>query len=198
VRLGFYAPTGDHIFDIKLQNKNVLSGFNPTENSGAVVKEFKNIKVDNDLLIELVPHNSSLTVDNAPIINSIEIIREDIPQVKQIDAEKLTQNELKTLLKAADTHLKAGNEEDALRIYHQIYNESSSRSLQMKALTGLAKIGSTASLPVIADDMRQTDLVFWNYEPPSPEFIDALIRVYTSIAENFIKSRPQKAKIMLQ
>jgi outer membrane protein assembly factor BamB len=198
VRLGFYAPTGDHTFDIKLQNKNVLSGFNPTENSGAVVKEFKNIKVDNDLLIELVPHNSSLTVDNAPIINSIEIIREDIPQVKQIDAEKLTQNELKTLLKAADTHLKAGNEEDALRIYHQIYNESSSRSLQMKALTGLAKIGSTASLPVIADDMRQTDLVFWNYEPPSPEFIDALIRVYTSIAENFIKSRPQKAKVMLQ
>ena len=73
--------TGQRIFDIKLQNNIVLEKCDIKQFSGslnqAVIKEFKHISVDNDLLLELIPRTSSSNKDEAPILNFIEVIRED-------------------------------------------------------------------------------------------------------------------------
>ena len=89
VRLGFKAMPGDRagqrVFDIKLQNDVVLEDCDPVQIAGsldaAVVKEFKNVRVENDLVLELVPNASEPKAAQAPLLNFIEVIREDIERV---------------------------------------------------------------------------------------------------------------------
>ena len=93
VRLGFNALPGDQqgqrVFDIKLQDQVVLENFdilqiaggpppgeNPKSNK-AVVKEFKGIRVENVLALELVPTPANPQANQAPVINFIEVIKED-------------------------------------------------------------------------------------------------------------------------
>ena len=84
VRLGFAAPSGDRIgqriFDVKLQGKTVLANFDILKEANtpnrAVIKEFKRIKADDILTIELVPESPNPDMSSAPILNFMEIIRE--------------------------------------------------------------------------------------------------------------------------
>jgi len=84
VRLGFKALPGDkrgqRIFDIKLQGRLVLKNFDIATAAGrankAIVKEFKGIRVENILALELVPKSTNPAINQAPIINFIEVIRE--------------------------------------------------------------------------------------------------------------------------
>ena len=84
VRLGFRAPAGDkggqRIFDVKLQDKVVLKNLDVTQDAGqsdkALVKELSVIQVISDLKLELVPQNGNPQKQQAPIINSVEIIEE--------------------------------------------------------------------------------------------------------------------------
>jgi len=85
VRLGFSAlpedQPGQRIFDIKLQGRAVLKSFDILRSAGksnkAVVKEFKGIRVKNALALELVPKSANPQMSQAPIINFIEVIREE-------------------------------------------------------------------------------------------------------------------------
>ena len=85
VRLGFIATSGDKIgerlFDIKLQGKVVAKDFDILNTAGAsdksIVKEFENIKVDNNLVVELVPKATNPTMAQAPMINFIEVVRKN-------------------------------------------------------------------------------------------------------------------------
>ena len=85
VRLGFCAlpedRPGRRVFDIKLQGKVVAENFDIVEAAGeansAVVKECKGIRAEETLVLELVPKSSDPEVHEAPIINFIEVIRED-------------------------------------------------------------------------------------------------------------------------
>jgi outer membrane protein assembly factor BamB len=89
VRLGFNAlpddREGSRVFDIKLQDKVVLEGFDIMASAGkankAVVKEFKDIRAGSTLTLELLAKSSNPSADQAPIINFIEVIREDSKQV---------------------------------------------------------------------------------------------------------------------
>ena len=89
VRLGFNALPGDRagrrVFDIKLQNKVVSEGFDIMETAGradrAVVKEFKGIEARESLALELVPRSADPRANQAPIVNFIEVIREDAGNV---------------------------------------------------------------------------------------------------------------------
>ncbi len=89
VRLGFNALVGDRsgrrVFDIKLQDKVVLEGFDIVETAGranrAVVKEFKGVKARGSLALALVPELADPQANQAPIINFIEVIREDAGEV---------------------------------------------------------------------------------------------------------------------
>ncbi len=92
VRLGFKALQGDkngqRVFDIKLQDKMVLKNFDILKTAGkinrAVIKEFKGIKAKNVLVLELVPKSSNPQVYQAPIINFIEVIREESGEIAQL------------------------------------------------------------------------------------------------------------------
>jgi len=84
VRLGVAALSGDRkgqrVFDIKLQGKLVLDNFDILREAGipkkAVIKEFNGIEVEDVLTIELVPEVENPTIEQAPLINVIEVIRE--------------------------------------------------------------------------------------------------------------------------
>ncbi|MFQ6035284.1 MAG: PQQ-binding-like beta-propeller repeat protein [Sedimentisphaerales bacterium] len=85
VRLGFSAPPGDkkgqRVFDIKLAGRVVLGKFDILQTAGksnkAVVKEFKGIRVENVLTLELVPKLAKPLPKQAPIINFIEVIKQE-------------------------------------------------------------------------------------------------------------------------
>jgi orotate phosphoribosyltransferase-like protein len=85
VRLGFNALPGDQagqrIFDIKLQDRAVLERFDILETAGkankAVIKEFKGVRAESVLVLELLPKSANPQMNQAPIINFIEVIRED-------------------------------------------------------------------------------------------------------------------------
>ena len=85
VRLGFMAYPGDspgrRVFDIKLQNRVVQSSFDVMQmadkTNHAITKVFRAIPVKGNLIIELVPKAEERHIDQAPIINFFEVIRED-------------------------------------------------------------------------------------------------------------------------
>ena len=71
---------GERIFDIKLQGETVLDGFDVWKEGGAshkaVVREFREVQVDNNLEIELVPKDKNPSLINeAPILCGVEVTR---------------------------------------------------------------------------------------------------------------------------
>jgi hypothetical protein len=68
------------VFDIKLQDKIVLESFDIVATAGyanrAVVKEFKGVEAGSAVVLELLPKHSNPDMDQAAIINFIEVVRE--------------------------------------------------------------------------------------------------------------------------
>ncbi|MCH7557935.1 MAG: PQQ-binding-like beta-propeller repeat protein [Planctomycetes bacterium] len=97
VRLGFNALPGDHagqrVFDIKLQDKMVLENFDILEAAGkanrAVVKEFKGVRTESALVLELLPKSDNPQMNQAPVINFIEVIREDAGEIAKIPGKSM-------------------------------------------------------------------------------------------------------------
>ena len=84
VRLGFADPDngapGVRVFDIKLQGKTVARDFDIVRAAGArnavVVKVFSGVRVANALTIELVPKHAKPSARQAPLLNSVEVARQ--------------------------------------------------------------------------------------------------------------------------
>jgi hypothetical protein len=97
VRMGFCAMPGDQagqrVFDVKLQDKLVLEGFDIAATAGAantaVVKEFKGIEGGTTLVVELVPKSADPQAGQAPIINFIEVIKEETKAVAGMPASSV-------------------------------------------------------------------------------------------------------------
>lgn len=85
VRLHFVAPpgdsAGDRVFDVKLQGEVVLKDFDIVAAAGAtgraMVKAFNGVPVRENLTVEFVPKRENSTLAEAPLINGIEIVREE-------------------------------------------------------------------------------------------------------------------------
>ena len=85
VNLGFMPGPGDRagrrVFDISIQGIPVLEKFDIRKEAGGsekvVIKEFKGIKVDNVLTLELTPLTREMSLERAPLINYIEIVKEE-------------------------------------------------------------------------------------------------------------------------
>ncbi|MHB9029394.1 MAG: malectin domain-containing carbohydrate-binding protein, partial [Candidatus Latescibacterota bacterium] len=79
VRLFFAEPEelrpGQRVFDVSLQGTQALKGFDIAKEAGgtrkALVKEFKNVRVEKDLVIEFTPLGKEL-----PVISGVEVVRE--------------------------------------------------------------------------------------------------------------------------
>lgn len=86
VRLAFADPENDQpgrrVFDIKLQNKVVLAGFDPVKDAGgrdhAVVKQFDGVEVQDSLVIELLAKSAHPEPFEAPILQGVEVIRQRV------------------------------------------------------------------------------------------------------------------------
>jgi hypothetical protein len=92
VRLGFKAmpedKEGHRVFDVKLQGKVVLKNFDILKTAGginrAVIKEIKGIEAEDVIVLELLAKSANPKMNQAPIINFIEVIREEAGKVAQI------------------------------------------------------------------------------------------------------------------
>lgn len=85
VRIGFSAhpgqEKGQRVFDVRVQGETLLSQFDVLSEASApreaVVKEFSNIAVADNLLVEFQPQSPQPRIDRAPMVQFIEITRQD-------------------------------------------------------------------------------------------------------------------------
>jgi hypothetical protein len=68
---------GQRVFDVKLGDKLVLKAFDPATRKGAIVEQFENIPVTDNLVLELIPTSPA----SAPILNGIEILRTNAKEI---------------------------------------------------------------------------------------------------------------------
>ncbi len=86
VRLAFaeldHDAAGKRVFDVKLQGKVVAEDIDIFKEAGeknrALVREFKGIVADEELTVELVPKASKPTADQMPVLQAIEVEREQV------------------------------------------------------------------------------------------------------------------------
>jgi len=84
VRLAFCDPenegAGRRVFDVKLQGETVLENFDIAAAAGgkdrAVFRQFDQIEVTDNLLIELVPKGDASQPDRLPILQGVEVVRQ--------------------------------------------------------------------------------------------------------------------------
>ena len=85
VRIGFAAhkgqTKGQRVFDIQMQEKSVLSNFDVLKEAEgpreAIIKEFTGIQVKDQLHLRFVPHQPTSQMATSPMVQFIEITRED-------------------------------------------------------------------------------------------------------------------------
>jgi hypothetical protein len=203
VHLGFMAPSGERpnrrVFDVKLQGDTVLKDFDIVQNAGApnkaVIKEFKGIKVENDLTVELVPKTPNPDLSHAPIINFIEAIREDVGGIAESpeSPETFEKRDVRTLVEMAKFELDRKNYESALQIYHAVLDVNPAPAFKHQALDGMAVIGSPKSLSRIAKYCRDVSPILAEYKEPDLQFRDRAARVYVAIANNVAKADKRRA-----
>ncbi|MCK4264515.1 MAG: hypothetical protein KAX27_06180, partial [Candidatus Aminicenantes bacterium] len=191
--------TEQRVFSVKLQGKIVLNNFDIVkEAAGAnkvVIKEFNGIKVENVLAVELVSKDSNPTISQAPIINFIEVIREDEAKVSKISEplSPITKSYAEALLKEARAEFVKKNYTNSLDKYHIVLDAAPSVNLKQMALEGMASIGSPDSLSRIAAYCRDVAPILWDYKEPKQELSNKAAEVLIAIAANTAKSDKQKA-----
>ncbi len=209
LRLGFAAPRGDktgqRVFDIKLQDKVVLKGFDIVKAAGgpdrAVVKVFNGVEVAGNLKVELIPKAPKPTAAQAPVINYIEAVAEDVAQLVARTpkaAKSIPEDQAKPLLNAAKAKLDGKDRAGALRAYHEVFDGASSLPLKVAALAGMAAIGSPESLGRIAGYCKDVAPILRNYQDVPVELHSAATGVYTAIASNIASDDKPKALRMLR
>ncbi|MBA7565518.1 Outer membrane protein assembly factor BamB [subsurface metagenome] len=204
VRLGFSARVNDkkgkRIFDVLLQGEHVLNDFEILSEAGgpeiAIVKEFKNIPVDNILKVVMRSKKSTLTASEAPLINYIEIIRQDPIQITEIQKKPISETyAIKLLETAKDPDLEKTK---ALVYLHNVLNAAQTNDLKYQALEGMKKIADPSSLTQISCYIRDTDPVLSEYQETSEELKNLAAEVYVAIAGNLMLTDKQKGARMLQ
>jgi outer membrane protein assembly factor BamB len=209
VRLGFAAPPGDRkgerVFSVKLQGKDMLKDFDILEAAGtpdkAVIREFGGVKVEDGLTIELISKTPNPTMTQAPLINFVEVVREDIAEISEApESVKLIEaSEAEAKLKAAKADLDKKNHESALKVYHTVLDAAPSVEFKLQALEGMTAIGSPASLNRMEKYFNDTSPILWNYDAPSdPRVKDSIIQVYIAVANKMTEVDERKATKMLK
>ena len=208
VRLGFMAPPGDRVgervFDVKLQGKVVMRNFDilkvARRPNRAVIRDFDGISVQDKLTIEFVPKALNPTMTQVPMVNFVQVIREDIDEASDTSkvVKSIKKNDAEAKLQAAEAEVASKNYEEALEIYHTVFDAASSVELRRQALEGMAAIGSPKSLSRIAEYCVKSSSNTWdNYIVPVPELRESAIKVYVAIANNMVEVNEQKATRML-
>jgi len=187
VRLGFASPSTRRSFDIQIQDQLVMENLDILKEAGgvnkAVIKEFKGIAVEENLSVELIPAVSDPDMEQSPVINFIEVIREDTPaQPEPSEAVKVIYlTEAKKLLQEAEKARGMKKYEDALTKYHRVLEGGTAKEIKLKALEGMESIAHEKSLPVIKKYCQNLDPIMWDYKEPDQEVVEAADKVYMAI-----------------
>jgi len=207
VRLGFRAPEGERkgrrIFHIHIQDSLRLEDFDIAAETGAdtsvIIKEFTGVRVENRLTIRLRPQVQNPDLHHAPLLNFIEIQREDTikPAMSVTARVPMAREEAESTLRAAEDDLRESRKEDALAKYHAVLDRGPSVRFKLRALEATARLGSPASLEKIAPYCKDIDPVMRDYEDPDPALKQSAIRVFLAVADNISLSDQDKAVRML-
>ena len=203
IHLGFAAPSTRRMFDIKIQDSIVMENLDVLKEAGgvnkAVIKKFKGVEVEDVLRIELVPGISNPEINQSPVINFIEVIREDVSEKPKPSEEiiVLKTAEAKKILAQASEEQSKEHFDMALGKYHMVLKGSDSKKFKMKALEGMKLIASTKSLPEIKKYCQKLDPIMWDYKEPDQDLIDAAVKVYIAIANNLSKEDKERTVKML-
>ena len=207
VRLGFKAPDKDkksqRVFTINLQGNEELADFDiravSGSENGVVIKEFKSIQVASHLTLELSPQNKDPRFDNAPLLNFIEVLREDEigPYESSAAAKPLTARQVESMLSDAETDFKQKKTGEALEKYHSVLERAQTVGYKRQALEGLAEIASPKSLPKIAPYCKDIDPVIRDYKDTDPQLKKNAIRVFIAIGDNLSLSDKDRALKMM-
>jgi hypothetical protein len=73
------AKPGERVFDVNLQGKTVLANFDIVTEAGGVrrgvIRVFENIRVTDNLRVELIPRVENPTPEQMPLLSAIEAVR---------------------------------------------------------------------------------------------------------------------------
>ncbi len=208
VRIGFSAPETDKIglrkFDISLQKKIVLADMDILKEAGApstsVVKVFKGTPVKNTLIVEFLTGNDSPNLQQAPVVNFIEIVREGEQRAEKVKKPVRILNEdmTRALVQQARTDLSRSNHAEALDKFHAVLDGAVSEDMILKALEGISAIKSRKSLSRLVRYCRDTAPILWNYREPADELKNAATGAFVAIALQTAKTDEDKAVRMLK
>lgn len=208
VRLGFLPPAGDRpgqrLFDLKIQDQPVLSGLDLAKlaetGNEVVMREFSGILVSAYLKIAFEAKNNNPANSQAPIINFIEVVREDTvaassehPQFAKI----LSTGAIENLLKQAKRAQKQTHHTHALDLFHRAFDGAPSENLKIQALEGLTGLANPLSLNRIEHYFRYTAPILWEYKPPPAGLINAAIQLLIVITEKTADEHRGRAVKML-
>ena len=193
LRLGFAAPRGDkagqRAFDIKVQGKTVVKGFDITKAAGgagkATVTQFDGIVVKSDLVVELVPGNEKPTKADAPIVSFIEVVREDVIAEPVAARSQLVADEAEALLARAKAASEGKNKNVAVAraASHAAFTGVVSANVKLRALAIMTAIGSPDSLGVIQRDWNEALApILGSYQSTDPKLFDAMVRLRLAVA----------------
>ena len=193
VRLGFSAPAADQPgqrrFDVSLQGRTVLSDFDVVAAAGgsdaSVVREFTGIRAEDDLLVAFTPESPAPDVARAPVVNWIEVLREDappLPSPRRPERELAAETAAELLIAAAQAR-EAGRTQHALELYHEVLYAAPADFFRLQALEAMAAIADPSSLSAIAPICRDVAPVLWEYDGPSAGVVNAAVEVLTAIAD---------------
>ncbi len=207
VKLGFRAPEGERkgrrVFHIHIQGVVRLEDFDiaaATRADGSVViKEFPDVRVENRLTVELRPQAHDPDLNQAPLINFIEVRREDAvePAVPAEGRGAMTPSEAESILTAAGDDVRQSGKTDALEKYHSVLERGPSPRFKLRALEALERLASPASLEKIAPYLKEIAPVMRDYNDPDPALKKSALRVFLAIADNISISDRDKAVRML-
>jgi hypothetical protein len=207
VRFGFKAPDddkrGQRVFAINLQGNEELADFDiraeAGSDNGVVIKEFRNIQVASHLTIELIPLSKDPEFDNAPLLNFIEVLREDEigPYVSSEGAKPLTARQAESLLSDAEMDFKQKKTGEALEKYHSVLERAQTVEYKRQALEGLAEIASLESLSKIAPYCKDLDPVIRDYKDPDPQLKKSATQVFLAIGDNLSQTDKDRALKMM-
>ncbi len=203
VRLGFKAPAedrkGQRVFDVKLQGTCRLEAFDIRAQAGpenqAVVRSITGVPVENVLIIEFQPGADNPGIGKVPMVNFIEVIREDgiAPARGVKKGEPMTPKEAAAMLSSARLFLKKGQTSEALEKYHTILDRAPNINYKKQALEGLAILANPNSLPEIAPYCKNLDPVMRDYQDLDPELKQKATRVFLAIADRISQSEKKRA-----
>ncbi|MFH1742332.1 MAG: hypothetical protein ABIH23_25285 [bacterium] len=149
--------------------------------------------------MEFVSKASNPGLDEAPIINCIEIISETA--VKSAEALELpksaAEGDVRELLDAAKTELDRKNYDKALEMYHSALDAAASKDLKRVAFLGMAEIGSPKSLSRIEKYCRDVTPILWEYKELDQDLRDDATRVYIAAANTLGGAKQKNAIKML-